>query len=156
VLWPKLKAKPAAPPPVAVAAQPAPLTPSAVSPPLVQPVSPKPAAPQMQAAVPPAASSVPQPPSLQSVKIGEIVNNVAFKGSVYHVDEIADPLACQAVCRADNHCAAWTYTHPAPAGAPAHCSLKAVIPAQLPDLCCISAVERLPPPELREPPPVPA
>ena len=64
--------------------------------------------------------------------------------------------ACQAACRADTHCAAWTYTHPAAAGAPAHCSLKAVIPAQVADSCCTSAVERLPPPELREPPPVPA
>jgi hypothetical protein len=156
VLWPKLKAKPTAPPPVAVATQQAPMIPPAVAPPPVQPIAPKPAAPQMQAVAPPAASSVPQPPSLQSVKIGEIMNNVAFKGSLYHVGEIADPPACQAACRADTHCAAWTYTHPAVAGAPAHCSLKAVIPAQLPDSCCMSAVERLPPPELREPPPVPA
>jgi hypothetical protein len=156
VLWPKLKAKPAAPSPVAVAAQPAPLTPSAVSPPPVQPVAPKLAAPQMQAATPPAASSVLQPPSPQSIKLDEIMNNVAFKGSIYHVGEIADPPACQAACRGDTHCAACTYTHPAAAGAPAHCSLKVVIPAELPDSCCISAVERLPPPELRGPPPVPA
>ncbi|MGA8495126.1 MAG: PAN domain-containing protein [Xanthobacteraceae bacterium] len=159
VLWLKLKAKPAAPPPVAVAAQPAPVTPPTVSPPLALPVAPKPAAPPMQAAAPAAApaaaSAVPQPPSPQSIRLGEIMNNVAFKGSIYHVGEIADPPACQAACRADTHCAAWTYTHPATAGALAHCSLKAVIPAQLPDSCCISAVERLPPPELRQPPPVP-
>jgi hypothetical protein len=156
VLWPRLKAKPAEPPPVAVAAQPAPVTPPKVLPPSAQPAAPIPAAPQMQAAAPPAASSVPQPPSPQSIKLGEMMNNVAFKGSIYHVGEIADPPACQAACRADAHCAAWTYTYPAAAGAPAHCSLKAVIPAQLPDSCCSSAGERLPPPELRKPPAVPA
>lgn len=90
VLWPKLRAKPAVPPPVAVAAQPAPVTPPAVSPTPAQPVAPKPAAPQTQAAAPPAASSAPQPPSLQSIRLGEMMNNVAFKGSIYHVGEIAD------------------------------------------------------------------
>jgi hypothetical protein len=145
VLWPKLKAKPAVPPPLAVAAQPAPVS------------QPAPAAPASQsAAAPPSASSAAQAQPPPSYKLGEMMSNVTFKGSLYHVGEIADPPACQAACRADTHCAVWTYTHPASTGGPAHCSLKAVIPAQFPDSCCISAVERLPPPELREPPPVPA
>ena len=149
VLWPKLRAKPAVPPPVAVAAQPAPVT-------------------RRQFRRLPRNPLRQNPPRRRRKRLRHrrefrATAAVAPEHQARRDDEQCRlqgldlpcwrncrSAACQAACRADTHCAAWTYTHPAAAGAPAHCSLKAVIPAQLPDSCCISAVERLPPPELRD------
>jgi hypothetical protein len=91
------------------------------------------------------------------VKLGEVMPGVAFRGSLYRVSPIAaDPANCQAECRADMQCMVWTYTQPKVAGGEAQCSLKAVIPQEFKDICCTSAVERVPAPEMRVPPPVPA
>jgi hypothetical protein len=90
-------------------------------------------------------------------KLGEMQSGVVLRGSVFRVtDTPPDPVNCQAACRADSHCVAWTYRQPAGAGQTARCSLKAVIPQQMADICCTSAIEREPPADLREPPPVPA
>ena len=150
VMWAKLK-KPAAPPivqtPAVVAAAPAPAVAPAASPATAPP--PKPAS----AAAPPSApAQAGLPPG---IKLGEIMPNVALRGSLYHVTELADPPACQAACRAETRCASWTYTQAKPNETSGHCSLKAVIPQQFSDSCCSSGVEHLPDPELRVPPPIP-
>jgi len=149
VLWPKLHRTPAP--------QSAPQV--ALSAPAVSPIPPGPA--------PPAAASLPTPFSAAAissgadglpvgVKLGEMMSGIAFRGSLYRVTDIAaDPAICQSACRADMHCIVWTYTQPNSSGA-ARCSLKAVIPEQFKDICCTSAVERAPAPEMRTPPPVPA
>jgi hypothetical protein len=128
---------------------------------------------ERQAAVnpPPAAASAPAQPSPPAAstsaapagglpagtKLGEIMKGVTFRGSVLRVTEIpADPANCQAACRAETHCAVWTYSQPKAPDQPAHCSLKPVIPEPITDACCTSAIERLPDPELRQPPPIPA
>jgi PAN domain/TIR domain len=151
VLWPKLKTKPVAPLPAVVAVQPAPVT----SPPVAQPApvatAPKPVS------VPPAANAAAPAGLPPGVKLGEIMSNVAFRGSLFRVTDVpADPTVYQAACRAETRCAVWTYTQPGSNGQSARCSLKAVIPAQFTDTCCTSAVERIPAPDMREPPPVPA
>jgi hypothetical protein len=117
-------------------------------------------------------------------KLGEIVPNAALRGSYYHVVGTADVPSCQAACRADIRCAAWTYIQPktggtsvgtsggtsggtpgntsggasgaTPGATAGICSFKAVIPQQFTDACCSSGVERMPDPELRTPPPIPA
>jgi hypothetical protein len=151
VLWPKLKAKPAAPLPAVVAVQPAPVT----SVPLTQPAPVT--TPPQPVGVPPAANAGSQAGLPPGVKLGEIMSNVAFRGSLFRVTDVpADPTVCQAACRAETRCAVWTYTQPGTNGQSARCSLKAVIPAQFTDTCCTSAVERIPAPDMREPPPVPA
>ncbi|HEX4407574.1 MAG TPA: PAN domain-containing protein [Xanthobacteraceae bacterium] len=89
-------------------------------------------------------------------RIGEIVPDANFIGSVLRSFEMqGDPSACQSACRSDQNCAAWTYLHPRPNQA-GHCLLKAVIPEPRHSVCCASGVERLPPPELRQPPQMPA
>lgn len=91
------------------------------------------------------------------IKLGEMMNGVALRGSLFRVTDIpSDPVNCQGACRAETRCVAWTYTQPGASAQSARCSLKAVIPAQSQDACCTSGVERVPAPELREPPPVPA
>ena len=90
------------------------------------------------------------------VKLGDMLTGIALPGSILRVTDIsADPAVCQAACRAEARCAAWTYTQPSVANPAAHCSIKAVIPGQVPDVCCTSGIEREPPPEMREPPAVP-
>jgi hypothetical protein len=135
VVWPKLapKFRPVA----VVASNPAPANPSPA--PIVVP------APQ-----PPPPSDLPA-----GVKLGEVLNGIGLLGSVFRMTDIAaDPLICQAACRADTRCAAWTYTQPGSGSA--RCSLKPVIPPQVADACCTSGIEREPPADMREPPPIPA
>ncbi len=148
VLWPKLHKAPAPPAPqIAMSAPPI--------------ASPAPSAPAVASAVPPPAPRRRQRRRIRialpaGMKLGEMMSGVAFRGSLYRVSDIpADPANCQAACRADMRCIAWTYTQPNLAGGAAHCSLKAVIPAQIADICCTSGVEREPAPEMRVPPPVP-
>jgi hypothetical protein len=164
VMWAKLKK-----PPVAPAAQ-APAVVAAV-PPVAPPQAPaasSPAAPATQApaaaasapgpapAAPPSAASAPSQGLPPGIKLGEIMPNMALRGSLYHVTDVADPPACQAACRAETRCTSWTYTQPKPNETTGRCSLKAVIPQQFADSCCSSGVERVPDPELRVPPPIPA
>ena len=146
VFGPKLIAKLRAPSPPQIQLSANPTTPN---PPQVSAPSPmvKPAA--------PASSAVPG--GLPAgAKLGEMMSGIALRGSVYRVTDIpADPANCQAACRADMHCIAWTYTQPNAAGGSARCSFKAVIPQQFADICCTSGIEREPSPEMRVPPPVP-
>jgi hypothetical protein len=155
VMWTKLK-KPAVAPPTAqlpAAAATAPMKPPADALTSAPQATPPPsAAPPL-----PAAASVPSQAGLPpGVKLGEIMPNVAFRGSILRFIEVADVAACQAACRAEAHCVVWTYTAQRPTDTTPHCSLKPVIPQQFADACCTSAVERVPSPELREPPPIPA
>ncbi len=158
VLWPKIMSKHAAPPAV-VTAPPAPTNPQAsTNPPPAAPqvaANPAPANPQAAAVAPPAspASTAGLP---AGVKLGEILPGIAFRGSILRVTEISDPANCQAACRAETRCASWTYTQPVTAAQSAHCSLKAVILPPATDSCCTSGIERVPPPEMRVPPPIPA
>jgi hypothetical protein len=164
VLWPKLTHKPGTQPTAVVIAKPAPVNPPAASSPQAQAAAPatQSAAPAQKAAVPPAQPAAPAnsatPAGLPpGTKLGEIMTGVAYRGSILRVTEIpADPASCQAACRAETHCVAWTYTQPKAADQPAHCSLKPLIPKQITDACCTSGIERVPDPEFREPPPIPA
>jgi hypothetical protein len=177
VLWPKLTARQGAPLPIASSVKPPPATPPAAA---VPPAAPLPQqatapasvpqqaaapAPPLAAATPmqqpsavPAPASSPTPAALPpGIKLGEMMKGIALRGSLYRATDIpADPANCQAACRADPRCIAWTYTQPNLSGSPARCSFKAVIPAQFGDICCTSGIEREPAPELRVPPPVPA
>ncbi len=151
VLWPKLHHAPAPPAPQVA------MSPSALpaNPPAAAPL----AAPTPPASAPAAAAaSAVGPDGLPAgVKLGEVMPGVAFRGSLYRVTSIAaDPANCQAACRADMQCIVWTYTQPKVSGGDAQCSLKAVIPQEFKDICCTSAVERVPAPAMRVPPPVPA
>ncbi len=161
VMWAKLK-KPAVPPAVQTSAVVATAPPAASLP---APVAPSPAAPATPApapaapapAAPPPAASAPSPQGLpRGIKLGEIMPNVALRGSLYRATDIADPSACQAACRAETRCVSWTYSQPKPNETAGRCALKAVIPQQFADSCCTSAVERVPDPELQAPPPIPA
>jgi TIR domain/PAN domain len=154
VLWPKLMARPAAQQPVVAAVKPAPVNPLLAAPPVAPPAATaaKNSAPALASAAPGRTFGLPA-----GVKLGQVLGGVALRGSLYRVTDIpADPANCQAACRADLHCAAWTYTQPSSVNGLAHCSLKAVIPEQTTDICCTSGIEREPPPEMREPPPVAA
>jgi hypothetical protein len=149
VLWPKLHRAPAPPAPQ-VAMRP-PALPS--NPPAAAPLP----APTVQAPAAAAASSLGADGLPVGIKLGEVMPGVAFRGSLYRVTSIAaDPANCQAACRADMQCIVWTYTQPKVAGGDAQCSLKAVIPQEFKDICCTSAVERVPAPDMRVPPPVAA
>lgn len=68
----------------------------------------------------------------------------------------ASPAACQAACKAESRCAAWTYIEPGHGAVPPRCALKAVIPAQVANACCTSGTERPPDPALNTPPEVSA
>jgi len=151
VLWPKLHKAPAPPmPQIAMSAPPTASPPSSA--PVAVPAASPSAAPANAMAS--ASASAALPPGF---KLGEMMSGVALRGSLYRVTDIpADPANCQAACRADMRCIAWTYTQPNLAGAAGRCSFKAVIPAQTADICCTSGVEREPAPELRVPPPIPA
>ena len=148
VAWPKLHKAPAPAAPQIAMSTPA----SAPKPSL--PASPAPSS----SPAPAAAAPVATPGELPAgVKLGAIMSGIALRGSLYRVTDIpADPANCQSACRADMRCIAWTYTQPNLAGGAAHCSLKAIIPALSADICCTSGVERVPAPEMRVPPPVPA
>ncbi len=54
----------------------------------------------------------------------------------------ATPEACQAACRADGQCLAWTYVRPGISSADSRCNLKSKSPIQLASPCCISGIER--------------
>jgi hypothetical protein len=56
--------------------------------------------------------------------------------------ESAQPTPCQSACRSDTRCAAWTYVQSAQQGQRGLCWLKNRVPAQTPDKCCVSGVER--------------
>lgn len=133
VLWPKLRAKPATPPPVAVAAQPAPVAPPAVSPPPAQPVAPKPAAPQTPAAAPPV------PAGMTGVLPG-----IELEGGTYRLcgGNDATPENCRAACRADSQCVAWDYARPGVISSDARRFLENKPTFQVSSPCCIAGIER--------------
>jgi len=165
VIWPKLTAKPVAPPPIAAAAKPATVNPPAAAPqpaaPAQQAAVPPPAAPRSATAAAPTVASVlgsATPPALPAgIKLGEMMNGIAFRGFILEFKKIkSDPAICQAACQTNSHCASWTYTKPADPDELAGCSLKAVIPSTVTDTCCTSAIERSPDPELLQLPVIPA
>jgi PAN domain/TIR domain len=184
IFVPKLIAKLRAPPPqIQTSASPAaPVPPQAsASSPVLKPTAPVVLAPPA-ASAPPASASLPvlkpappvglAPPAPApavtiasataglppGTKLGEMLHGINLQGSTLRVVEIQqdDPVNCQVVCRTDSSCAAWTYVPPKTAGQPGRCLVKAVIPDQFPNVCCVSAIERAPDPQFREPPPVPA
>jgi len=162
VLWPKFSTRLHPPAPAEVNVKPPALNPPvAAAPPAVAPAQSSAAAPP--AVVPAPLSAAPPIPSTATaglppgVKLGELIANTMYRGSNLSVAAIAaDPAACQAACRAETRCVVWTYTPPKSASELAHCGIKAVIPEQIADACCTSAIERVPAPELREPPLIPA
>ena len=55
---------------------------------------------------------------------------------------VDDPALCQAACRSDERCAAWTHVAPGIQGPRAWCWLKHAVPARTSNKCCVSGVER--------------
>jgi hypothetical protein len=104
-------------------------------------------------------SATPVPPAVLPLgfKLGEMVQGVMLRGSVLRsVETPADPAACQTACRADSHCVSWTYRAPVGPAQGSRCLFKAVIPEPITDACCTAGIERDPPLEMRDPPPIPA
>lgn len=54
------------------------------------------------------------------------------------IDHIED---CEADCKADTKCAAWTYVRPAVISPNARCCMKSVIPAASDNTCCVSGTK---------------
>ena len=54
------------------------------------------------------------------------------------IDHIED---CEADCKADTKCAAWTYVRPAVISPNAKCCMKSVIPAASDNTCCVSGTK---------------
>ena len=52
----------------------------------------------------------------------------------------ADPASCQAACKNDESCRAFTYVKPGTQGAKAHCWLKSSVPPATADGNCVSGV----------------
>jgi hypothetical protein len=170
VSWPKLSAtlRSGAPPPTVVAAKP-----PAPNPPAIIPAGkpPAPVSPAPSNTSVPAASSTPAQPAAPApvnavtpdglpagVTLGEMMHGITMPGSNFRYIDILpdDPASCQAACRGEPHCAAWSYAQPRMPGQAGRCGLKQLIPEQVANICCVAAVERAADPELREPPPVPA
>jgi hypothetical protein len=59
-------------------------------------------------------------------------------GADYDGFDASSPEACEAECKKDTRCKAWTYIKPGVKAPQARCSLKDHIPAPRPDKCCIS------------------
>jgi len=156
IFVPKLIAKLRAPPPqIQLSANPtAPIPPPASAPsPVLKPAAPAPTPPVPAASIASATAGLPP-----GTKLGEMLHGIILPGSNMRMVEIQqdDPANCQVVCRTDSSCAAWTYIPPRMAGQPGRCNVKVLIPEQIPNGCCVSAIERAPDPQFREPPQVPA
>ena len=54
----------------------------------------------------------------------------------------ADPALCEATCRDDGQCQAFTYVNPGVQGSSPRCWLKNVVPPQVASNCCVSGVVR--------------
>jgi hypothetical protein len=76
-------------------------------------------------------------------KMSPLEFNTNRWGSDYnHVDlENADPKLCEAECKQDSKCKAWTYVKPGIQNAQARCWLKEYVVQPAPDNCCISGVK---------------
>jgi len=61
-----------------------------------------------------------------------------YTGFDVNTDHIED---CEAACKADAKCAAWTYVKPGIQGPHARCYLKSVIPAISDNACCVSGTK---------------
>ena len=79
-----------------------------------------------------------------SPSVGTLANGVDLSGGDYSKfwAASADPQLCQAACRADAKCAAWTYVKPGVQGPQARCWLKSQVPQATQNECCTSGVER--------------
>jgi PAN domain/TIR domain/Sel1 repeat len=60
---------------------------------------------------------------------------LCFDVSTDHIED------CEAACRADMKCAAWTYIRPAAMEPNARCCMKSVIPAASDNTCCVSGTK---------------
>jgi PAN domain len=76
--------------------------------------------------------------------VGTLANGVDLTGGDYSNfwAASAEPQLCQAACRADAKCAAWTYVKPGVQGPQARCWLKSQVPQATQNECCTSGVER--------------
>ena len=134
------------------AATPPPAAPAAVASPA------PPATAQVTAAPPAAAASSSANAGLPAgVKLGLVLANMTLPGSISRTVDVpqGSTSACQAACRSDNACVAWTLTPKGSDSSTARCALKPVIPQQVANSCCSSGVERVPPADMRDPPAVP-
>jgi PAN domain len=83
-------------------------------------------------------------PDAPAPSAGSLLNGINLFGADYYNFwiESAEPRLCQTACRSDAKCAAWTYVQPGVQGAQARCWLKAQVPEQFRNACCVSGVER--------------
>jgi hypothetical protein len=81
-----------------------------------------------------------------TTKTGSWLDAINLRGADYanFTPQSAEPALCQKACQSDERCAAWTYVKPHLQGNLARCWLKARVPPQSRDACCISGVERAP------------
>ena len=74
-----------------------------------------------------------------------MLHGIIMPGSIMRTVQIEqdDPANCQAACRAETQCAAWTYVRPGLQGQQARCWLKSKVPQQFQNQCCTSGVEHV-------------
>jgi PAN domain len=64
-----------------------------------------------------------------------------YPGSDYkHIDKLT-PAQCQATCRSESQCKAWTWVQAGVQGPTTWCHLKNAVPAESANACCISGVK---------------
>lgn len=94
----------------------------------------------------------PEPPAPQYTLLDGMEDGIDRPGNDYRRFDlpVADPAICQATCRDEAQCVAWTFVKPGVQAESARCWLKNPQPAQVANDCCISGVfDKEPPnPEL--------
>jgi hypothetical protein len=92
-------------------------------------------------ALPPAALSAPR--HIPAAQMSEREDGKDRQGGDYtcfdvRTDHIED---CEADCKTDTKCAAWTYVRPAGTSPNARCCMKSVVPATSDNPCCVSGTK---------------
>ncbi|MEO0544215.1 MAG: PAN domain-containing protein [Pseudomonadota bacterium] len=84
----------------------------------------------------------PSPPAPEFVLLDGMEDGIDRPGSDYRSFDLTAPAPalCQATCRDEQQCVAWTFVKPGVQGANARCWLKNPQPAQVANDCCISGV----------------
>jgi hypothetical protein len=85
------------------------------------------------------------PPQISATVVGAM-RGIDLPGLDYRVFVVTDPdpTVCQAACRADKKCAAWTHVKGGIVGPATLCVLKHGIPVQVASPCCVSGIEKRP------------
>ncbi|MEL6817794.1 MAG: PAN domain-containing protein [Pseudomonadota bacterium] len=84
----------------------------------------------------------PPPPAPEFAILEGMEDGIDRPGSDYRSFDLAapDPALCQATCRDEQQCVAWTFVKPGVQGESARCWLKNPQPVQVANECCISGI----------------